>query len=484
MIIQCDNCRSKFKLDDSRVTGKGVKVRCTKCQNIFVVAPPQAQEGADLLESQPAAPRREEKPQPRKKTEDKKSLSFNFGEEDEQQSSAQGNTPNFTFGGADFNAQEEKAPEPPAPQKSAPHELSEGEDPFNFDFSGSQASVKHEKDEISKHDEFFSDIDFNFGDDDEPAVKEKPAPKDNDDDFSFNADDDIDKNDSSSGFEAKTPETKTADKEESFDPFQAASFQKAATAYSAPLKESGAPGPEETEEDRFEISGAPQKQEEKPAKPETKKPEAQLEFKEVLSETISENPEPPLPTDTTEPAFGAENQYSVLGEDGNEDDEEESAPVKKGKNLKAAIAALIIIIAVAAIYFSGIAGKIASSPAQDTATLEIDAMTGAFVENASFNGKIFYIEAKVKNLTEDFQKVREVKGALFDKSGDKVMESSSAPGRIISVDEMKSLPKEDILKPLNDLSAGLIPPKGTLPVMIVFTDVPESVSEYSLDIVR
>jgi predicted Zn finger-like uncharacterized protein len=37
MIIQCEKCQTKFRLDDSRVTEKGVKVRCTKCKHVFTV---------------------------------------------------------------------------------------------------------------------------------------------------------------------------------------------------------------------------------------------------------------------------------------------------------------------------------------------------------------------------------------------------------------------------------------------------------------
>lgn len=37
MIIKCDQCQAKFKLDDSKVTDKGVKVRCTKCKSVFTV---------------------------------------------------------------------------------------------------------------------------------------------------------------------------------------------------------------------------------------------------------------------------------------------------------------------------------------------------------------------------------------------------------------------------------------------------------------
>ncbi|HEX2769737.1 MAG TPA: zinc-ribbon domain-containing protein, partial [Geobacteraceae bacterium] len=37
MIIQCDQCNTKFRLDDAKVPDKGVKVRCAKCKHIFKV---------------------------------------------------------------------------------------------------------------------------------------------------------------------------------------------------------------------------------------------------------------------------------------------------------------------------------------------------------------------------------------------------------------------------------------------------------------
>ena len=37
MIIKCEKCLTKFRLDDARVTEKGVKVRCTKCKHVFAV---------------------------------------------------------------------------------------------------------------------------------------------------------------------------------------------------------------------------------------------------------------------------------------------------------------------------------------------------------------------------------------------------------------------------------------------------------------
>lgn len=39
MIIQCDHCSARFKMDDSKLANGPVKVRCAKCKEIFVVRP-------------------------------------------------------------------------------------------------------------------------------------------------------------------------------------------------------------------------------------------------------------------------------------------------------------------------------------------------------------------------------------------------------------------------------------------------------------
>lgn len=37
MIVQCEQCRTKFRLDDGKVSDRGVKVRCAKCRHVFTV---------------------------------------------------------------------------------------------------------------------------------------------------------------------------------------------------------------------------------------------------------------------------------------------------------------------------------------------------------------------------------------------------------------------------------------------------------------
>lgn len=48
MILQCDQCNTKFKLDDSKIKEGGVKVRCSKCKHVFTVTKESQEEVADF----------------------------------------------------------------------------------------------------------------------------------------------------------------------------------------------------------------------------------------------------------------------------------------------------------------------------------------------------------------------------------------------------------------------------------------------------
>ena len=72
MIVTCASCLTKFNLDDSRISPKGVKVRCSRCQHVFlVVLPPDSKEEViedfesfakyheDLIETGPTTEKKE-----------------------------------------------------------------------------------------------------------------------------------------------------------------------------------------------------------------------------------------------------------------------------------------------------------------------------------------------------------------------------------------------------------------------------------------
>jgi predicted Zn finger-like uncharacterized protein len=47
VIITCEKCETRFKLDDARISADGVKVRCSRCKHAFRVAPLQAPGASD-----------------------------------------------------------------------------------------------------------------------------------------------------------------------------------------------------------------------------------------------------------------------------------------------------------------------------------------------------------------------------------------------------------------------------------------------------
>lgn len=48
MVLQCDQCKTRFRLDDAKIKDGGVKVRCSKCKHVFVVNKEVPQEEADF----------------------------------------------------------------------------------------------------------------------------------------------------------------------------------------------------------------------------------------------------------------------------------------------------------------------------------------------------------------------------------------------------------------------------------------------------
>jgi predicted Zn finger-like uncharacterized protein len=48
MIVQCDECKAKFKLDESRIGANGAKVRCSKCRHVFMVQHSSTRDEEDM----------------------------------------------------------------------------------------------------------------------------------------------------------------------------------------------------------------------------------------------------------------------------------------------------------------------------------------------------------------------------------------------------------------------------------------------------
>jgi predicted Zn finger-like uncharacterized protein len=65
MIVQCERCQTKFKLNDERVPKGGGKARCSKCQHIFIIEKPltpgmETIEGLEVKEESVEIPKKVE----------------------------------------------------------------------------------------------------------------------------------------------------------------------------------------------------------------------------------------------------------------------------------------------------------------------------------------------------------------------------------------------------------------------------------------
>jgi len=160
MIIQCEQCQTKFKLDDSKVADKSIKVRCARCKHVFTVdSPPPAEESASLWEEAPLIAEERESEAAGLETaiefEPEATLAVSESEE-----SAPLDT--FSFD-TDEEPQEEVQEAAPAPE--------EEEEEFTFPAAETPAPVLEE--EKSSDDLDFGDFDFGSDTADEaPAAAE------------------------------------------------------------------------------------------------------------------------------------------------------------------------------------------------------------------------------------------------------------------------------------------------------------------------
>ena len=50
MIVQCEACQTRFRLADEKVKVGGIKVRCSKCKEVFTVMPPEPEFAEDTVD--------------------------------------------------------------------------------------------------------------------------------------------------------------------------------------------------------------------------------------------------------------------------------------------------------------------------------------------------------------------------------------------------------------------------------------------------
>ncbi len=478
MIIQCDRCSTKFRLDDSRVTGAGVRVKCTKCQNIFLVTPPEETPVEEILSVASAERPGKDKGLP--KSPEGPNLSLDFTPAPER---------------PEIGAQE--APQQELFQKKGPASFNDLD--FNFSFDGGDGAPGSGDGASAGLDDSGSRL--LSEDEGWKGPFQQDGRVDTDKDFS--------ETDAGQGKDLSVDGSPFSD----FDLGESKARESSVEAAMPPGLPTEPAGeetydfsrPEAAEEERQEpampLSGAgtlegsarqavPLKGEGPSVKEGLPSPAAAKDtFSRLLTESLKkEIKEKDVVVEE------AEDEEDVLGFEPEEGFEEPgktgvraAAPFRKAPTRipPALIALIVFLVGGGIVYFSGIIDSIARrlAPTDAPKSVEIEDVKVSYVDNQNF-GKFFVIEARLKNITDSSQPVKRVTGIAYGKDGEKLMSRSVAPGRVVTPDDLKVLPKEDLERQFKDPSGGMIPPKGTVPVMVIFTEISSGVSEAGVDIAQ
>jgi predicted Zn finger-like uncharacterized protein len=105
----------------------------------------------------------------------------------------------------------------------------------------------------------------------------------------------------------------------------------------------------------------------------------------------------------------------------------------------------------------------------------LEKLRGFYLENIHLH-RIFIVEGQAVNHYKESRSFIQVKGSLLDEKGNRVQEKAVYCGNILSEKDLKEMPREAILKSLSSqfgisFSNVNIPPRKSVPFMIVFTDL-------------
>ena len=111
-----------------------------------------------------------------------------------------------------------------------------------------------------------------------------------------------------------------------------------------------------------------------------------------------------------------------------------------------------------------------------------------FVENTT-TGRLFVIKGKVRNDYPAARNFITVKGVLYSKDGKIVQEKTVYCGNTLSDTELQSLDKATINSRLRnrygDKKSNLKIPSGKeIPFVVVFSDLPQDLGEFSVEVVN
>jgi predicted Zn finger-like uncharacterized protein len=446
MLVTCENCNAKFKLDDSLVKDSGSKVRCSKCRHVFTAYKPSAS-GEDLVPEQ--------------------DLDNDISEE-----SAESEEASLDFDLFDMD------------EGSDDEELSLEEfgleDEPSFDTKSGISDDAVSEDEITAadlgfEDDLEEDVPSEVGDG--LAEGEESGEELSMEDLALDESTDQEATATAEGAEVEMSLEGLSLEEDgpgeeipaeaSQESEQDLSFEE--LSFDEDRSEDGSLEESQTEEETVEVADL--------SVPDDV-PLASVEDGDELTEEVREET-PPVPprVDTTErkrvstpllvilivalAAGGGYLGYTLL----------------KGGDVRIP-------------FLESLTGADTSDmvdPGNIHITLLEDAIKGEFVDNKTA-GRVFVIKGKVRNDYPDMRNFVQVKGILYHKNGDVAREETVFCGNMLSATELQTLGKGPVKRELNnrfgDNKSNFRVPRGkALPFMLAFFDIPQDLGEFSVEVV-
>lgn len=472
MIIQCAQCSSKFRLDDSKVTAAGIKVRCSKCRHIFVIkkeAPAEETDfdsilqGLDAREGRGAAgTAAAEDSVPEKEVEP-------------PQAPQQEPAPSFPPAGSGVETTADSLPAP----FDVPSGAIAADEDFSFGFGGGPAagSEEHPAQPVASEPEA-----FDFG---EPVAEERPRP----------------------AGPLVAPAVGGFGDEIAFGEVSPEAF---AAATGAGEREGGSAGGFTLDfEEGAAKEGVPQGAESGEEAEPFDFGELDLGIDETVPEPESRDriraaadtaPEQPV----AEPAEAAPPPSPLSVPFG----EEEAPPLvissrRKGRSLLPLVAIVVSVLVIVALagfgfYFFkegpaafnklgiGFVAEWLGFEAREEGGVGLDKVRGGYLVNAEV-GEVFVIRGEAVN---NYRKPRasiQVKGALVGPGGQTVMQKVAYCGNSLSDEQIASLPMAKIEAAMNNqfgdsLSNLGVQPGNRIPFVIVLARIPGEATDFTVEV--
>lgn len=113
--------------------------------------------------------------------------------------------------------------------------------------------------------------------------------------------------------------------------------------------------------------------------------------------------------------------------------------------------------------------------------VELSGVSGAFKENTKL-GMVLVLKGTIKNKSKVPLSLKEARGILYNNRGKVIAANTTEPGRVLTADAIKNSSEAEFFNALGRNSTAKVPADSTMPVVVVFTDLPEGLSKASIEI--